>query len=240
MASLLFIIPTYSFGNQIYDQALNETVNTRSTFVISTNQRVSYADFLKYINTDTKIFVHMHGCSGVGPDEQVLQNYYMSLNNSSMIIIDFFKRPGVSSSCPSGKFGSTIEARSTDRIHTRRAEAEILVNDLYSKGFKNIYVSGHSEGGRVASSWSSIPVKGIIIHGMDCKLKKFWKILDNQKTIVLLTKNDEWLSAQRDIVSCQTPANTEWVKEVFEDGHSHRPLIGKLENELSLWLGEKL
>jgi hypothetical protein len=131
-----------------------------------------------------------------------------------------------------------FESRNPDRINLRRAEGEVLVKDLQSKGFTNIYISGHSEGGRIAQSWS-IPVKGLIVHGMDCK-SGFWKQDTNKLKIILLnTREDSWLTVNGmfPVIGCKDELNKDWVTEVITDGSSHNILPTSVHvSSLTNWL----
>jgi hypothetical protein len=218
---VLLVLPTFTHSANIYDNSINNLVFERSTFYYK-NQGGDYNFFLEQVPTDKKIFVHLHGCGGVGRSGQhILKTEYMEVGGA-VIFIDFLKRSGVESSCPNGKYGNTSEISNNDRLTIRRKEAEVLVADLQLKGYTDIYISGHSEGGRVASTWT-IPVKGVIIHGMDCKLGQFWNIQRNQKTLVMFSWKDDWLNAQRSVASCQHIFNKGWVTEINSNDVTHAP-----------------
>ena len=124
----------------------------------------------------------------------------------------------------------------SDNYFWDRKEAEVLVKDLYAKGYKNIYISGHSEGGRTATTWV-LPVKGVIVHGQDCSIPGFWNIQRNQKTIVLLSKNDVWLTTHRNMIGCRHFFNRDWVTEIMTDDASHAPFGNDTHiNEFRKWL----
>jgi hypothetical protein len=222
----LSIMPLISYSRQLYDHSLNNTVTERSLFYYETWPTNDYNKFLKEVNTDTKIFIHFHGCSGIYPGDFKVKDEYLSVGGA-VIFINFLKRPGVTSSCPGGKDGNTLEISNLERLTIRRKEAEVLVADLQLRGYTNIYISGHSEGGRVASTWVN-PVKGVIIHGMDCKLHRFWNIQRGQKTLVMFSWKDEWLNAQRSMAGCQTMFNNGWVTEVTTNDISHAAFYNKI------------
>ena len=223
---ILMALPIFSYGNQIYDNSLNESVfeririyfNKTSTYGLSTHK---YENFLSEVDTNTKIFVHLHGCGGIEYSDYDIKNQYLRYD-AVVIFIDFLSRPGVTSGCPGGLHGKVWHTFDNNRINIRRKEAEVLVKDLYAKGYKNIYISGHSEGGRTATTWV-LPVKGVIVHGMDCGMSGFWNIQRNQKTIVLLSKNDIWLTTQRNMIGCRHFFNRDWVTEIMTDDASHAP-----------------
>jgi hypothetical protein len=230
-----FLIPTFSYCQQVYDHSINNTVFERSEYYTKNQTHKSYDSFLTEVNTSTKIFVHFAGCGGITPADHKTKSHYF-LFDGAVIFINFLKRPGVKSSCPGGKFADTSEVSNINRLDLRRKEAEVLVLDLKSKGYNNIYVSGHSEGGRVASTWT-MPVKGVIIHGCDCKLHWFWNIQRNQKTIVMFNWKDDWLTAKREVASCQHFFNRGWVTEVNTDEISHIPFSNALfVEEFQKWL----
>ena len=217
---VLLVLPTFTHSANIYDNLINNSVDERSIFYYK-NQVGDYNFFLKEVPTDKKIFVHLHGCGGLYYGDNIIREQYLRLD-IAVIFINFLKRPGVSSSCPEGKHRNTSEASNFSRIDIRRKEAEVLVKNLQTAGYTNIYVSGHSEGGRVASTWT-LPVSGVVIHGMDCKLPGFWNIQKGQKTLVMFNWKDEWLVAQRSIQGCRHIFNKGWVTESTTDHSSHIP-----------------
>jgi hypothetical protein len=235
VCSFIFLIPLITLGNQVYDHSLNETVFERSEFYYKKQRADDYKEFLSGITTDTRIFVHFHGCGGLYYGDYDIKSEYQAVDGA-VIFVNFLKRSGVTASCMGGKSGNTSEASNTTRINIRRSEVEVLVKDLQSKGYNNIYISGHSEGGRVASTWT-IPVKGVIIHGMDCNLHQFWNIQRNQKTLVMFSWRDEWLSAQRSLTSCSNSFNKGWVTELNSYETSHVPFYNKFYvEEFKKWL----
>jgi hypothetical protein len=232
---VLSALPTFTHGNQIYDNSLNETVFDRISIYFNKTATNRYERLLSEVDTNTKIFVHLHGCGGIGYSDYDIKDEYLK-HDAAVIFIDFLSRRGVSDGCPGGMYGKVKHSGDSSRIDIRRKEAEVLVKDLYSRGYKNIYISGHSEGGRVASTWL-IPVKGVIIHGMDCKVTGFWNIQRNQKTIVLFSKHDMWLTANRGIMNCRHIFNKDWVTEVITDDASHAPFVSDIQiEEFHKWL----
>ena len=236
--TLTCLMPIFSYSNQVYDHLLNNSVFDRGLYFYKDQTFDSYDKMLSNINKDTKIFVHFHGCGGIYYGEHILKAEYMAVGGA-VIFIDFLKRPGVGPSCPNGKFGNTSEISNNDRLTLRRKEAEVLVKDLQLKGYTDIYISGHSEGGRVASTWT-IPVKGVIIHGMDCKLNWFWNIQRGQKTLVMFSWKDDWLNAQRSVASCQHIFNKGWVTEINSNDVSHVPFYDNkiYVEEFQKWLSK--
>lgn len=225
---ILMVLPIFSYGNQIYDNSLNESVFERIRIYFNKTlthinhfKIIEYENFLSEVDTNTKIFVHLHGCGGINSYDFDIRNEY-SKHGAAVIFIDFLSRPGVTSGCPGGLHGKVWHTFDNNRINIRRKEAEVLVKDLYAKGYKNIYISGHSEGGRTATTWV-LPVKGVIVHGMDCGMSGFWNIQRNQKTIVLLSKNDIWLTTHRNMIGCRHFFNRDWVTEIMTDDSSHAP-----------------
>jgi dienelactone hydrolase len=232
---ILLITPTFSYSNQIYDNELNERVFERVRIYFNQTLTHNYENFLSEVDTNTKIFVHLHGCGGIGSYDFDIRNEY-SKHGAAVIFIDFLSRPGVSTGCPGGIYGKVKHSGDISRIDIRRKEAEVLVKDLYAKGYKNIYISGHSEGGRTATTWV-LPVKGVIVHGMDCAFSRFWNIQQNQKTIVLLSKHDIWLKTHRNIIGCRHFFNKDWVTEIMTDDASHAPFGNDIHiTEFRKWL----
>jgi dienelactone hydrolase len=231
----LSVLPIFSYSNQIYDNSLNESVFDRISIYFNKTATNRYERLLSEVDTNTKIFVHFHGCSGIGYSDYDIKNEYLK-HDAAVIFIDFLSRRGVPLGCPGGLHGKEKHSHDRSRIDTRRKEAEVLVKDLYANGYKNIYISGHSEGGRTATTWV-LPVKGVIVHGMDCMVPGFWNIQRNQKTIVLLSKNDMWLKANRSMMGCRNFFNKDWVTEVVTDDSSHAAFVTDTHvNEFRKWL----
>jgi hypothetical protein len=236
---LIFLsLPLYANSNQVYDNSLNESVFERLRIYFNQTVTYKYESFLSEVDTNKKIFVHFHGCGGIGYYEFFnIKNEYLK-HDAAVILIDFLSRPGVERGCPGGLHGKVWHTTDSNRIDIRRKEAEVLVKDLYSKGYKNIYISGHSEGGRTATTWV-LPVKGVIVHGMDCGVTGFWNIQRNQKTIVLLSKDDVWLKTHRSMRGCRHFLNRDWVTEIVTDDASHAPFNTDTHiNEFRKWLLE--
>ena len=232
---ILLTTPTFSYSNQIYDNSLNESVFDRISIYFNKTATNRYERFLSEVDTNTKIFVHLHGCGGIGYSDYDIKEEYLK-HDAAVIFIDFLKRRGVSDGCPGGMYGNVKHSGDLSRIDIRRKEAEVLVKDLYTKGYRNIYISGHSEGGRTATTWV-LPVKGVIVHGMDCAVPGFWNIQRNQKTIVLLSKNDMWLKANRSMMGCRNFFNKDWVTEIVTDDASHAAFVTDTHiNEFRKWL----
>lgn len=232
---ILSVLPTFVYSNQIYDNSLNETVFDRISIYFNKTTTNKYERFLSEVDTNTKIFVHLHGCGGIGYSDYDIKNEYLK-HDAAVIFVDFLSRRGVTDGCPGGMYGKVKHSGDTSRIDIRRKEAEVLVKDLFSKGYKNIYISGHSEGGRTATTWV-LPVRGVIVHGMDCAVPGFWNIQRNQKTIVLLSKNDMWLKAHRIMMGCRNFFNKDWVTEIFTDDASHAAFNTDTHiNEFRKWL----
>lgn len=235
MFLVLSALPTFTYGNQVYDNSLNDSVFDRIGIHYNKTSTNRYERFLSEVDTNTKIFVHLHGCEGIGYSDYDIKNEYLK-HDAAIIFVDFFSRRGVSTGCPGGMYGKVRYTFDTNRIDIRRKETEVLVKDLYNKGYKDIYISGHSEGGRVASTWV-LPVKGVIVHGMDCAMSGFWNIQRNQKTIVLLSKNDMWLKAQRNMMGCRNFFNKDWVTEIVTDDAAHAAFVTDTHiNEFRKWL----
>jgi hypothetical protein len=234
---IVSVLPTFAYSNQIYDNSLNEKVFDRISIYFNKTATNKYERFLSEVDTNTKIFVHFHGCGGIGYNDYDIKNEYLK-HDAAVIFIDFLSRPGVGSGCPGGLHGKVWHTSDSNRIDIRRKEAEVLVKDLFSKGYKNIYVSGHSEGGRTATTWV-LPVTGVIVHGMDCGVPGFWNIQRNQKTIVLLSKRDMWLATYRNMMGCRNFFNKDWVTEIVTDDASHAAFNTDTHiNEFRKWLLE--
>ena len=238
---ILLSLPLYANSNQVYDHSLNESVFDRINIYFNKTATNKYERFLSEVDKNTKIFVHLHGCVGIGYNDYDIKNEYLK-HDAAVFFIDFLSRRGVSIGCPGGlspvggMFGKATHSGDISRIDIRRKEAEVLVKDLLAKGYKNIYISGYSEGGRTATTWT-LPVTGVIVHGMDCGVPEFWNIQRNQKTIVLLSKNDMWLSAQRNMMGCRNFFNKNWVTEIVTDDASHAAFNTDTHiNEFRKWL----
>ena len=235
---LIFLsLPLYASSNQVYDNSLNESVFDRISIYFDKTATNRYERLLSEVDKNAKIFVHLHGCGGIGYNDYDIKNEYLK-HDAAVIFIDFLSRRGVTEGCPGGLHGREKHSGDRSRIDIRRKEAEVLVKDLFSKGYKNIYVSGHSEGGRTATTWV-LPVTGVIVHGMDCGVAGFWNIQRNQKTIVLLSKRDMWLATYRNMMGCRNFFNKDWVTEIVTDDASHAAFNTDTHiNEFRKWLSE--
>jgi hypothetical protein len=73
---ILSTIPTFSYANQIYDNTLNESVFDRISIYFNKTATNRYERFLSEVDTNTKIFVHLHGCGGIGYSDYDIKDEY--------------------------------------------------------------------------------------------------------------------------------------------------------------------
>lgn len=148
--------------------------------------------FLEAANRADPVLVHVHGCAGLTLDEADLV-YMFTKNKVNVVVMRFLVRGDAESSCPGGaRPEGWPEVRNPSRIGARRLELEKQVAWLRHQGFQRIFVSGHSEGGRVAQGLKA-KVEGVIISGMDCKLLEWWQPNPENRIAIFLSRRDPWL-----------------------------------------------
>ena len=183
------------------------------------------ADFLKEAKRDAPTVVHAHGCQGIGWDEHYLTVFFKA-NKANVVLLDFLKR-GVDASCGSEpRVGGWPETSNPARIAARRLELEHQITWLKQQGFTNIFVSGHSEGGRTVQAVEQ-DVKAVFISGMDCKTEnyRFWNPRKTNKVMVFLSRRDAWLNyPQGQIIGCAQFWNRSHVTGYWTDVPSHSPV----------------
>lgn len=183
------------------------------------------SEFLKEAKREAPTVVHAHGCQGISWDEHYLTTFFKE-NGANVVLLDFLKR-GVDASCETfPRVGGWPEVSNPARIAARRLELEHQVTWLKQQGFTNIYVSGHSEGGRTVQAVQQ-DVKAVFISGMDCKPEhmRFWSPRKTNKIMVFLSRRDAWLNyPQSRIVGCSHFFNSSHVIEYWTDVPSHSPV----------------
>lgn len=143
-------------------------------------------------------------------------------------MMDFLKVKGREPSCePYPKPDGWPETSNPSRIKARRMELESQVQWLKDEGFKKIYVSGHSEGGRVVQGLKA-EVAGVFIHGMDCKSSRaeFWDPNPKNRIMVFVSSKDPWLGYPSYAVrGCRSLFNRSYVEDYWSSHPTHSPLV---------------
>lgn len=148
--------------------------------------------FLEATSREEPVLVHLHGCAGPTLDEADLV-YFFTKSKVNIVVMRFLVRGDADSSCPGGpRPEGWPETRNPSRIEARRLEMEKQVSWLREQGFQRIFVSGHSEGGRVVQGLKA-KVDGVIISGMDCKHLEWWRPNPDNRIAIFLSRNDPWL-----------------------------------------------
>lgn len=225
---------TDSAQAQVGYDASPEIVNTsyqRSDYYTQDQGAVwaaSIDEFLREADRKAPLVVHVHGCSGLSMDDGLLRSFYMDQGSANVVMMDFLKVKGRTPSCElHPKPGGWPETANPLRIKARRMELESQVQWLKDQGFKRIYVSGHSEGGRTVQSLKA-EVTGVFIHGMDCKIGRmeFWDPNPNNKIMVFLSSKDPWLDYPQTVVrGCKSLFNRGYVEEYWSGQPTHSPLV---------------
>jgi poly(3-hydroxybutyrate) depolymerase len=172
---LLNISCAYSQPYNISDDFIAIS-NERSNFYIagsSSKIGFSYKNFLENADKNKPVFIHSHGCGGIGEDESVLRDFH-TMQGNNFVVLNFVNRgdAGPCTHLGSGNLNYKEESLKyiSDlryRIPARLKELEHHIKLLRNAGFLKIFVSGHSEGGMVVQRLS-IKVNGAIIHSMTC------------------------------------------------------------------------
>ena len=177
---------------------------------------------------EVPVVLHVHGCLGVQWDEQRLGTFYAE-QNVNIVMLDFMKLEGRKPSCEAfPKAGGWPEVSNPDRIAARRLEMESQIQWLKDQGFKKIYVSGHSEGGRTVQGVKA-DVAGVFIYSMDCKIsmRHFWTPNPNNQIKVFISSRDPWLDyPQVSIRGCKSLFDRQ-VSEYWSNQNSHGVLLEK-------------
>lgn len=180
-------------------------------------------EFLKEADQSIPVVVHAHGCFGVGWDEAKLGDFYAE-QKVNFVFMNFLKLNRAScESYPS----AWHEAANPARINARRLEMESQIQWLKNKGFKRIFVSGHSEGGRTAQGLKT-KVEGIFIYSMDCKADKsqFWEPNPENKIKIFISSQDPWLDYPRSAIrGCRHLFNRGYVQDYWSSKPAHGVLI---------------
>lgn len=208
----------------------------RSAYTVQTDgspRLVDPAAFLREAGRDAPVVVQLHGCYGVNRSDRLLRDFFAA-QGANVVVMDYLALPGRARSCalrpePQG----WPEASNPQRIRERRAEMEAQVDWLKAHGFRRIFVSGHSEGGRTAQGLQA-EVAGVFIHGMDCKAvrRAFWHPNPRNRIRVFLSERDPWLGYPlHPIRGCSGPGRGA-VTDHWSSQPTHSPLVEPAWREL--------
>jgi len=192
---LLVALCCVSVSAQTYDtsnQVIEATPQRSRYFVHGEYKELKMVEFLERADPSTPLVIHSHGCARIGNDEDGF-NGLLRIRGINFIAIDFLAR-GVPPSCPNKSpsdvaFGA---AANPERIAARRLEMEKMVAWAKEKGLTKIWVTSHSEGGRVAQGLKA-EVTGVMIFAMDCKNMPFWSPNPKNQVHVFISSRDPWV-----------------------------------------------
>ena len=185
---------------------------------------VAREDFLLGADRQAPLVIHLHGCAGIHPYSDL--SFIRALREKSINVVapDFLARGDATTSCPSGRAEPMghPETSNPRRIAARRLEMERVIAWARENGFQRIWVTGHSEGGRVVQGVRA-GVSGVIAIGMDCKNTAFWQPNPGNKVHVFVSHRDPWLGwPGAPVRGCGSPwdsSTMHWTNEP-----SHEPL----------------
>lgn len=178
--------------------------------------------FLERAERDRPTVVHLHGCAGIHADDRGLGAFFL-LQGANVILMDFLAR-GVGRSCDNRpRLEGHPETSNPARIEARRLEMERQVAWLQQNDFTRVFVSGHSEGGRVVQGLKA-EVRGVFIEGMDCKNTRFWSPSGKNRIQVFLSRKDPWLGyPAAPVRGCSHFLNSSRVSDHWTDIPLHGP-----------------
>jgi dienelactone hydrolase len=199
MQKILLIVAIVLVGcaHKNYDTSPEIINNTylRSYYYLSGNSGIpSRLDKFLEADKNSKIAIHMHGCSGMSWNDSKVREFYLSIGYH-VVVIDFLSRGDALSSCPTNTplNNGQPETINPNRQKARVLELESQIDWLRSKGFNNIIVTAHSEGGKTVQQLSR-KVDSIIVHNMDCKSTDFWNPNKENKYLFLYSIYDPWIT----------------------------------------------
>jgi dienelactone hydrolase len=112
--------------------------------------------------------VYMHGCSGIGGEEEASKLFFME-QGYAVFLPDSFARPGRRSNCNLLTRDRALAPESHDlRLAELRYAVEQL-RDLPWIDRRRIYIVGFSEGGLAAARYERGDVAGIVIMSWHCQ-----------------------------------------------------------------------
>lgn len=136
------------------------------------------------------ILVLMHGCTGITQEERSWANIISKLG-FIVILPDSFARPGRISNCSTSTFSGTGNFPYAD--YYRQQEITYALEKLQEVTWSdknNIFLMGHSEGGRASAFASHSEFKGKIISGWNCVGRIYGD--KNMPMLAVAYLNDPW------------------------------------------------
>ena len=226
LAALLFIAGSNAFATD-YGTAPDLIAKTpaRSRY-FTWEGEVTPDEFLEQADRHVPVVLHMHGCGGIHPWSDMSFVTMVRQNHMNVVAPDFLARGDAQTSCPSGRAepGGHPETSNPARIAARRLEMEQMIGWLKAQGFTQVWVSGHSEGGRVVQGVKA-DVRGVLVLGMDCKVERlqFWQPNPRNRVHVFVSRRDPWLDWPRATIrGCGGIADSTTMH--WTDVESHEPL----------------
>ena len=142
--------------------------------------------------------VYMHGCSGIGGEEEASKLFFME-QGFAVFMPDSFARPARRANCNASTLDRALAPESHD---LRLAELRFAIRQV--KGLpwvdrRRIFVVGYSEGGLAAARFDEADVAGIVIIGWHCQGRAPFtgvKAPESVPLLALLGGADPWYQAK--------------------------------------------
>lgn len=142
------------------------------------------------LNKKYPVLILMHGCTGITQEERSWANIISKLG-FIVILPDSFARPNRVSNCSTTTFSGTGNFPYAD--YYRQQEISYALEKLQTVTWSdknNIFLMGHSEGGRASAFASHQEVKGKIISGWTCMGRIYGD--RNMPMLAVAHLNDPW------------------------------------------------
>jgi hypothetical protein len=173
------------------------------------------------------VVIYLHGCMGISPDNDVRWGRFFMEAGFIAILPNSMARPGRIPNCnPRTKKGGDFPQAHAMRQEEIQFAVEQLKNCTWVDK-KNIYLMGHSEGGRAVSCNRLEGFRGIIISGWHCtNIEKtdFDGIFAPIDTPILTLEweHDSWLSGTPRDGSCINKfGERKKARQVWLKGYGH-------------------
>jgi len=224
LSALVLLLPinsVYAQGIEVYNNSpeIVTTAHNRSVYYINESRKTYNADdFINNADKSIPVVIHLHGCGGVHSGDREIRDFYMGLG-FHFVMTDFLKRSDAVASCTVINNRLTYTGNVMTRLPARVNEMHHHINYLKDNGFKNIIVTGHSEGGMVAQL-INLSVNAVIMHSISC-IPKFRAPNKDNKFLQLISVNDPLIS--RGHILCQGKEGHENFKTVTSTESTHSP-----------------
>lgn len=138
--------------------------------------------------------VYMHGCSGIGGEEEASKLFFME-QGFVVFMPDSFARPARRANCNATTLDRALAPESHD---LRLAELRFAIQQVKALPWidrRRIFVVGYSEGGLAAARFDEADVAGIVIIGWHCQGRAPFigvKAPESVPLLALLGGSDPW------------------------------------------------